>query len=250
MRQQLLHTMPVNDYQLQRERIDIWQFSLRNLPINARKLLNEEEQIRARRFHFQRHQRRFIIARAMMRTVLANYLDEKPMNLSFSYNPQGKPFLTHDCQIEFNLSHSGDLALLAVGQTFPLGVDLEYFSARPYEDIGRNLFSTAELAELSRQTFQIKSLVFFHIWAQKEAFIKASGMGLSYPTEQFTVPILSSNNVEIYDALHKMFWKIQSFMPEIACSAALCFNPAVTTLRKITVIPEQILASSIFEVTR
>lgn len=243
MSQQLLQTMPLNDYQLHMEKIDIWQFSLLTQPINAIELLNEEEKIRARRFHFPRHQRRFIVARAMMRQILALYLNEKPQQLSFDYNKQGKPGLTHKSLIEFNLSHSGELALLAVGQGTSLGVDLEFFSDRPYDDMGKNLFSPAERTELANQSPRTKPLVFFHIWSQKEAFIKASGLGLSYPTEQFTVPILSSSDVEIYDSLHKVFWKIRPFMPEIACSAALCYNPAVTTLRKITVKPEQILAS-------
>ena len=195
----------------------------------------------ANRFHFPRHHRRFIVARAMMRTILANYLNEKPEQLDFSYNQHGKPLINHPHRIEFNLSHSDDLALLAIGQYFPLGVDLEYFSARPYEGIGKNLFSIAEINELSRQPNSLKSLVFFHIWAQKEAFIKACGMGLAYPTEQFTVPALASMDSDIFDSLHGNAWKMKSFMPKIACSAALCYNPEVTVLRKITVNPEDIL---------
>lgn len=241
MSQQPFQTMPVTDYQLQKETIDIWQFSLLNQPGSAMSLLNEEEQTRARRFHFPRHQRRFTVARAMMRTILAQYLHEKPEHLDFAYNKQGKPMITHKSQIEFNLAHSGELALLAVGQTWPVGIDLEFFSARPYEDIGKHLFSPTELHELSRQADNIKPLVFFQIWSQKEAFIKACGLGLSYPTEQFTVPVLSTDDVEIYDVLHQEYRKMISFMPEIACSAALCYNPAVTRLRKITVKPEQIL---------
>ena len=241
MSQQPFQTMPVTDYQLQKETIDIWQFSLLNQPDSAMSLLNEEEQTRARRFHFPRHQRRFTVARAMMRTILAQYLHDKPECLDFAYNKQGKPMIAHKSQIEFNLTHSGELALLAVGQTWPMGIDLEFFSARPYENIGKYLFSPTELNELSRQADNIKPLVFFQIWSQKEAFIKACGLGLSYPTEQFTVPILSTGEVRIYDVLHQEYRKMISFMPEIACSAALCYNPAVTRLRKITVKPEQIL---------
>lgn len=238
---QLLQKMSVTDCQLQKERVDIWQFSLLNQPDRAMSLLNEDEQIRARRFHFPRHQRRFTVARAMMRTILAHYLHEKPEHLDFAYNKQGKPMIAHHSRIEFNLAHSGELALLAVGQRYPMGIDLEFFSARPYEDIGKQLFSPSELNDLSRQEPGIKPLVFFQIWSQKEAFIKACGLGLSYPTEQFTVPSLSTDEVEIYDALHQEYRKMISFMPEIACPAALCYNPAVTTLRKITVKPEQIL---------
>ena len=241
MSQQALQSMSTNDCQLQKDRIDIWQFSLTALPANATNLLNDTETSRANRFHFQRHQRRFTVARAMMRAIIARYLNEQPAQLQFAYHPHGKPFINHTKNIEFNLNHSEDLGLLAIGQHFPLGVDLEFFSARPYDGIGAHLFSEPEMAELTRQPACLKASVFFHIWAQKEAFIKACGMGLSYPTKQFTVPILSPTDAEIVDSLHDNYWKIKSFMPEVACCAALCYNPKVTNIRRIIITPEHFL---------
>jgi 4'-phosphopantetheinyl transferase len=233
--------MTVPDYHLQEDCIDIWQFSLAVLPAQAPSLLDEEERTRANRFYFSRHQRAFTVARAMLRAILAKYLSEKPENLVFSYNKYGKPALNNSAQIEFNLSHSGELALLAVGKNFPLGIDLEVFSARPYEDIGKNLFSTQEISDLSAQPNNMKPFVFFNIWAQKEAFIKAQGMGLSYPTQQFTVQALPTITHDVYDQLHRGLWKIKTFMPTVACCGALCFSPAVTMLRKITINPVQFL---------
>lgn len=220
------------NYQLLTNQIDIWQFSLVSEPEQAFALLNEEEQIRARRFHFDRHQRRFIVARAMMRTILARYLNTSPAELEFLFNKQGKPYLIHALQPEFNLSHSKDTALLAVGCSKPLGIDLEFFSARPYEDIGAQLFSADEMTALRRLPSRLKALGFFHIWAQKEAFIKACGLGLSYPTMDFTVPVLPTSNLQIEDKLNKCNRQLISFMPFLACSAALCHDPMVTTVHK------------------
>ena len=132
--------------------------------------------------------------------------------------------------MQFNLSHSGELALLAIGQHHPLGIDLEFFSARPYEGIGQSLFSTLEMDALSLAHPEIKPLVFFQIWTQKEAFIKACGLGLSYPTQQFDVPSMPRTKTFIADPLHKKKWQMLSFMPEVACSAALCYHPSITNI--------------------
>ena len=186
--------------------------------------------MRANRFHFARHQRRFTAARAGLRLILARYLQQSPTELTFTYNKHGKPELLNT-SLQFNLSHSGDSALLAVGNHFPLGIDLEFFSERPYEGIGNHLFSTRENQALRQVAPHLKPLVFFHIWAQKEAFIKATGLGLAYPTQQFDVAIFPGEEEPIADILHEKTWQMISFMPEVACSAALCCHPLVNDMR-------------------
>ncbi len=118
--------MTLEDCILATNQIDIWQFSLLDIPQGALSLLDYDERERAFRFHFTRHQRRFIVARAMLRNILARYLNQDPRELTLSYQKHGKPFIPHGLQIEFNLSHSKDMALLAVGKTVPLGIDIEY----------------------------------------------------------------------------------------------------------------------------
>lgn len=209
-------------------RIDIWQYSLRELFPEAPSLLNDDETARAHRFYFARHQRRFTVARAMLRQILSYYLHCSPKALEFGYNPQGKPSLLENlAHLEFNLSHSGDLALLAVGQRHAMGIDLEYFSKRSYVGIAQQLFSEVEMKALHAVNQCLEPLVFFHIWAQKEAFIKASGLGLSYPTQQFDVPAALPTNQLINDPLHQKNWHMISFMPEVACCAALCHHPSI-----------------------
>ena len=215
---------------LQDTRIDVWQYPLHTEFVEASSLLSEDESIRAKRYYFSRHQRRFTVARAVMRIILARYLQLPPTELVFTYNQYGKPQLINDLSLQFNLSHSGDLALLAIGKTHPLGIDLEFFSARPYEGIAEHLFSSVEMQALHDAELALKPLIFFHIWAQKEALIKACGLGLSYPTKQFDVPILPGSNQEIVDLLHKKNWKMTSFMPQIACNAALCYHPFINEI--------------------
>lgn len=226
--------MSSDDCHLQRFRIDIWIFPLDKEPILANSLLNEEEQARANRFYFDRHRRRFTVARAMLRLILGRYLQQDASQLTFSYNEHGKPQLNHQQALEFNLSHSKDLALLAVGQQYPLGIDLEFFSARPYDGIAKNLFSEQELQTFLKLPMHLKPQVFFHIWAQKEAFIKACGLGLAYPTKLFDVPVFPPSNALVIDSVHNKEWLIRSFMPKATCSAALCHHPEIKEIRYLS----------------
>lgn len=219
-----------NNYLLSSERIDIWAFQLNELPPLAHLLLNNEEQARANRFYFDRHRRRFTIARAMLRLILGRYVQQKAGDLIFTYNTHGKPQLDFS-PIEFNLSHSADLALLAVGYQFSLGIDLEFFSARPYDGIANDLFSEQELELFLPLPNSLKPQAFFKIWAQKEAFIKACGLGLAYPTKLVDMPVFSANENLIKDKVYQKEWLMTPFMPQIACSAAICYHPQITQIR-------------------
>ncbi|ARB90803.1 4'-phosphopantetheinyl transferase family protein [Legionella longbeachae] len=216
---------------LNEARIDLWQFSLANELQNTYQLLNSEEQARADRYYFSRHKRRFSIARTVMRVILARYLNVYPEYIKFTYNAHGKPEVINSARLQFNLSHSGDLALLAVGKGFPMGVDIEKYSARPYKGIAKSLFSEQEYEEFIKVPQALKPAVFFHVWSQKEAFIKACGLGLSYPTKEFSVPTSMPTKQLVDDPLHHVTWQLRSFMPEIACSGALCHHPTVREIR-------------------
>ena len=224
-------TLNPDDCILQPTQIDIWQYPLHTEYSSARALLNQNELTRADRYHFDRHRRRFTIARAMLRLILARYSHIPARELEFSENPYGKPQLVHAPRLQFNLSHSGDMALLAVGCDYPLGIDLEFFAARPYEGIGSHMFSPAEVNALKNVPASLKPLSFFHVWAQKEALIKACGIGLSYPTQTFDVPVLPSTNQAVFDSLHKQTWQMVTFQPHVTCCAALCYNQAIKDIR-------------------
>lgn len=223
-----------DDCVLKSDRIDIWHYSLTADNPETILQLSPDEQERATRFYFPHHQRRFAKAHHLLRVILARYLNEEPLNLHFTTGPYGKPELIDAPFLQFNLSHSGDTAILAVGKDYPLGVDLEHFSPRPYYGIGEHLFSKQEMQALKSTPAALTALTFFNIWSQKEAFIKACGLGLSYPTQQFDVPILSSTPQVIPDPLHKRSWKIISFMPQIACCASLCYDTHVQEIRYLS----------------
>jgi 4'-phosphopantetheinyl transferase len=177
---------------LQPRQVDLWRIHL-DLPIASVKLLESalsaDEAQRAARFHFPADRQRFIAAHGCLRDILARYLSGTPSQLNFSANRYGKPALEeHD--LEFNLSHSGDFALIAVAQGLKVGVDVERI--RPdmeFESIASRYFSQGEFSELMTVQSDQRTVAFFNCWTRKEAYIKAQGLGLSLPLESFDLSL-------------------------------------------------------------
>lgn len=152
------------------------------------RLLAVDEGERAGRFHFPRDRRRYIVARGALRRLLGNYTAVPPARITFQYNRHGKPFLDGDAP-SFNVAHSGELALIAV--TTPgraVGVDLEQKRDRPnIAGIARRFFSPAERERLLALPAAAQPDAFYHVWACKEAYIKAEGVGLGLGLGNFDV---------------------------------------------------------------
>ena len=146
------------------------------------RLLCDDERRRAQSLHFERDRQRFVAARALLREILARYLAVQPADLRFGYGPLGKPAVAGPAaggELQFNLSHSGALALYAVTWREPVGVDLE--QVRPMEDleaIATHYFSPSEANLLRRRGPRRHHEAFFQLWTQKEARAKAEGAGL------------------------------------------------------------------------
>jgi 4'-phosphopantetheinyl transferase len=151
------------------------------------KSLSHDEAERAARFHFGRHRRDYIICRGLLRSVLSSYLNLNPADLTFRYGPEGKPFL-QNLGLHFSVSHSENRVLYALCENSELGVDIEYVRDLPEADIlAKHYFSPFECAELRSTTPAIRMKAFFCCWTRKEAYIKATGKGLSIPLDSFQV---------------------------------------------------------------
>ena len=191
-------SQPPDDLDLQSHQVDIWRARL-NLPNDSLKVLDAtlsaDETERAARFHFLEDRDRFIAAHGCLRDILARYLHCKPGRLILSVNQYGKPVL-EDYKLEFNLSHSGDFALVAITSERKVGVDIERFrSDIEFESIASRYFSQSEVSELLALTSEQKAHGFFNCWTRKEAYIKAHGLGLSLPLEGFDVSLIPNEPV-------------------------------------------------------
>jgi 4'-phosphopantetheinyl transferase len=173
--------------------VHLWQASLDGPPADIfESFLSADELARANRFHFNKDRTHFVVARGLLRNLLAAYLGINCAELRFSYGVKGKPFLLLDgqTQINFNLSHSHGRAAFAFSRGRELGVDLEYVK-EDFEEglIANRFFSRAEVLALRTVPEELRKQAFFNCWTRKEAYIKARGEGLSMPLNEFDVSL-------------------------------------------------------------
>jgi 4'-phosphopantetheinyl transferase len=152
-------------------------------------VLSADERERAARFVFARDRRRFIAARAALRVLLAD--GGPPAALRFAYSEHGKPSLVAEPgrpTLHFNLSHTGDVAVVAVTADGPLGVDVETVRALPEAPaIAARFFTAGETESIMTAPLAERDLAFFLCWTRKEAFAKALGDGLSLSLDRYRV---------------------------------------------------------------
>jgi 4'-phosphopantetheinyl transferase len=170
--------------------VDAWRVALDRHEDELREcaeLLDSDERARAGRFLQDRDRRRWTIARGMLRRILSRYTRVAPRELSFEIDANGKPSL-RGTGVSFNLSHSGDMCLVAVAGGRPVGIDVEQIRAEidPLKIAGR-YFSAREHASLTALSPALLPAAFFACWTRKEAVVKALGTGLSMPLESLEV---------------------------------------------------------------
>jgi len=156
-------------------------------------LLSPDERQRAARFRFPVDRQRFMVARATLRQLLAEYLEIAPSDISFRYSANGKPELAGelDSAIRFNVAHSQSTAAFAFTLGPRVGIDVELVRDDVDADaIARRFFSESEQDSLARLSGAQKYLGFFNCWTRKEAYLKAVGSGLfSLPLRDFDVTL-------------------------------------------------------------
>lgn len=155
-------------------------------------LLTPDEIARANRYRFPQPRASFIACRGRLRHLLGSCLDCDPRTLRFDYGDHGKPGLAMPAgsEIQFNVSHSGDHALLAVTRQRRIGIDLEQLNpAVQFVKLARRFFSPRESDQLLQLPETERMAGFYRGWTSKEAFLKATGMGLAFPLRQFTVSL-------------------------------------------------------------
>src|SRR5215213_3885133 len=186
-------TAPPPSLSLETGTVHVWRLTLDQEDDRLerfRKTLEPDELKRAARFHFEKHRRHFIVAHGFLRSIIARYLETQADALRFSYGAYGKPALASGHSLRFNLSHSNELALLAVTLDAELGVDVEHIRADfATEDIAHRFFSHAEVEAFSALPKEEQVAAFFRCWTRKEAYIKAIGKGLSQPLDAFDVTL-------------------------------------------------------------
>lgn len=185
-----IHDHP--SFHLSDGRIEVWCIEATapgNVLRQLEAFLSAEEKDRAARFQFERHRNAFVVARGVLRRLLARYVGTSPADVIFEYGPNGKPSLP-GCKVEFNISHTDGIVILAFAQDCALGIDIECI--RPVDhmmQIAGRFFCPAEAKELAALPEEQRERAFFLCWTRKEAYVKAIGNGLSMPLSEFHVTL-------------------------------------------------------------
>jgi 4'-phosphopantetheinyl transferase len=158
-----------------------------------KRMLVSEETERASRFRFSHLHDSFVISRGVLRCLLGRYLDQDPASIGLVYGIKGKPALASTGDLQFNLTHSNNMAAIALTTGCQIGIDLEY--RRPVADmqaIANHNFCLEEAEEILSLSPNERELAFFNCWTRKEAYIKAVGDGLSCALDSFRVSLKSA----------------------------------------------------------
>ena len=195
-----------------------------------RELLSAEEKAQEPRFYFARDRRRYLVTRALVRTVLSRYAPVDPRDWVFSTNGYGRPEIANAeaaDALSFNISHTHSLIVLGVAKQRALGVDVENVKARKVSiDIADHYFAPAEVAALQIVPRDRQQDRFFEYWTFKESYIKARGMGLSLPLDKFSfhypddAAVAIAIEPELADDPQR--WQLWQFQPSPQYLVAMC----------------------------
>ena len=213
--------------------VQLWRADLEAIGADESRwqtVLSSDETVRAARFHFPRDRQRFVASRAVLRTILAGYLAIDPAGVNFSYSSKEKPLLgpAHaGSDVMFNVSHSGGIALFAFTRRLDIGVDVEQVRRDfDLDAIARRFFSAHEQSQLAALPDDERVEGFFRCWTRKEAYIKATGDGLSLPLSQFDVSLVAKETNALRatrpDAAEAGRWLLREVPGGDGYIAALC----------------------------
>ena len=177
--------------------IDVWLLDLTILDEDWH-LLSCDESERAHRIVIKDKRNQKAAARVKLRRILSRYVNTDPKNLNFEYGEHGKPNLPSKFNTNFNLSHSEKIGIVGVTKDVRIGIDLERL--RPGRDLpglAQRFFSLEENMALHNLTEPERITAFYRAWTSKEAYLKALGTGLSFPSNKFTIDYTNDGSERI-----------------------------------------------------
>ena len=217
------------------DRIDVWRVpvEVEAMPEEEwRGILAADEVARASRFHFDRDRNRYRRGRTALRILLGRYLEVPAAEIRFQYESHGKPEIAHPHnarELRFNSSDSGGLVLIAVTAGTVVGVNVERLRPMPdLVNIATRFFSAREVQDLLAFSEEKRPEAFFACWTRKEAFLKAMGVGLSYPLSAFSVSVNPDGPAKMLelgeDKSAAGKWSLQDLQPGEGFRASLAWE--------------------------
>jgi len=210
-------------------------------------LLTPEDRSRHDRFHFARDQHRYLLTRVLARSVLSRYAPVQAQAWRFAAGPFGRPRIEASLAeeahgLDFNLSHTDGLIVMAVARGIDLGVDAENLGCKAAPEVADHFFSPSESAALNALPPSLQAERFFELWTLKESYIKARGMGLQIPLDSFSFTLDDPGGIAfaLADSLDGTaqrwrFWQLQPTHEHLVsvCAAPGHSSPARIVCREV-----------------
>jgi 4'-phosphopantetheinyl transferase len=253
---------PPPDLALLPDQIDMWFLftdqvaTASELTLRYRDILDEKERQQEQRFHFARDRHRYLLTRALVRTVLSRYIPISVTDWRFEPSAYGQPTVANDHELarklSFNISHTEGLIVLAVTCGGAVGVDLECRRRDVDLEVADRYFSPMEVRALRSLPLEAQRHRFLDLWTLKESYIKARGMGLSIPLDKFSIDLDGgTNGAIIFDSDFDDSpdrWRFYQFYPSEEHLGALCVQryaamPARLVARNVV----PLISETIFE---
>ncbi len=193
-------------------------------------LLSPEEMRVALSHRFAKDRREFVVTRALLRQILAHYAGRATADLCFDSNSSGKPMLRGTQSLHFSVSHSRDLALLAIAHS-QVGIDVEYIQARVLRQTWiEQYLARPERSHLQALPVKARAVALYRCWTQKEAVLKALGVGLPYPPHHVNV-LADGRKSHVVSALGRI-WLVRQVAAPFGYAAAVAIEQPNCTIRR------------------
>jgi len=190
--------------------------------------LDPRDRERAARFRFPEDRARFALGRGLLRICLGEYLRQKPETVELSYTDRDRPVLAHAETIQFSISHTHDLVAVALTADACIGIDLEYVkSTADLPELAERILSTRDLKVFQTLSPDEALSAFFRVWTRKEAYLKATGEGITEALQQISVsmgPEEISSVIDDRDISTAQDWRLlglpvpAGYMGHVACN--------------------------------
>jgi 4'-phosphopantetheinyl transferase len=169
-------------------------------------LLSTDERAQWQRLRFDALRHRFLLTRALVRTVLSRHVPTPPAGWRFARNEYGRPFIADPPpgagHLRFSISHTDALVVLVLASGREVGIDVECTRRHAPLDVAQRYFSLTESAELAALPAERQAARFWDLWTLKESYVKARGMGLSLPLDAFTFRFGDGLSLEVEPTLN------------------------------------------------
>lgn len=219
--------------------VDVWAIRTKAssaVAAQVERILAPDEKCRAEQFRFDQIRDSFIVSRGALRILLGCYLDIHAADIQFQYSSKGKPSIAECGRIEFNVSHSTSVAVFAFTRGCSIGIDVERFRTLPdMQAIANDFFCSAETAELMALPPEQREHAFFLCWTRKEAYVKATGDGLSASLDSFRVSLQPGRSASLIHLAHDMHgakaWTLNDLRLACDLAAAVAYGDRQRPLR-------------------